>query len=61
MKLSSKEKSNLILGLIVILLAVGYYFTNYKRSIKLELKGFVDAEREKPRQVAEEVKDTTQQ
>ncbi|MFK7772921.1 MAG: DUF1573 domain-containing protein [Saprospiraceae bacterium] len=36
-------------------------FTNYKRSIKLELKGFVDAEREKPRQVAEEVKDTTQQ
>ncbi len=36
-------------------------FTNYKRSIKLELKGFVDAEREKPKQVAEEVKDTTQQ
>lgn len=36
-------------------------FTNYKRSIKLELKGFVDAEREKPRQVVEEIKDTTQQ
>ena len=36
-------------------------FTNYKRSIKLELKGFVDAEREKPRQVVQEVKDTTQQ
>lgn len=35
--------------------------TNYKRAIKLELKGFVDAEREKPRQVIEEEKDTTQQ
>jgi hypothetical protein len=35
--------------------------TNYERSIKLELKGFVDAEREKPRQVIEEKKDTTQQ
>ncbi len=34
--------------------------TNYDRAIKLELKGFVDAEREKPRQVAEEKKDTTQ-
>ena len=36
-------------------------FTNYRRSIKLELKGFVDAEREKPRQVVEEIKDTMQQ
>ena len=35
--------------------------TNYKRSIKLELKGYVDAEREKPRQVVEELKDTIQQ
>jgi hypothetical protein len=36
-------------------------FTNYRRSIKLELKGFVDAEREKTRQVVEEIKDTMQQ
>lgn len=36
-------------------------FTNYRRSIKLELKGYVDAEREQPKQVVEEVKDTTQQ
>ena len=35
-------------------------FTNYKRAIKLELKGFVDAEREKPKQVVEEKKDTIQ-
>lgn len=35
--------------------------TNYNRAIKLELKGFVDAEREKPRQVVEEIKDTIQQ
>jgi len=36
-------------------------YTNYKRSIKLELKGFVDAEREKPKQVVQEIKDTIQQ
>lgn len=35
-------------------------FTNYRRSIKLELKGFVDAEREKARKVVEEIKDTIQ-
>lgn len=34
--------------------------TNYKRAIKLELKGYVDAEREKPRKVVEEKKDTIQ-
>jgi len=34
--------------------------TNYKRAIKLELKGFVDAEREKPKKVVEEKKDTMQ-
>ena len=34
--------------------------TNYRRAIKLELKGYVDAEREKPRKVVEEKKDTIQ-
>jgi hypothetical protein len=34
--------------------------TNYRRSIKLELHGIVDTEREKPKQVSVEKKDTTQ-
>jgi len=36
-------------------------FTNDNRRIKLELKGYVDAEREKPRQIVKEKQDTTQQ
>lgn len=35
-------------------------YTNYKRKIKLELKGFVDAERAKPPQVTEVIKDSIQ-
>lgn len=35
-------------------------FTNYKRAIKLELKGIVDAERAKPKKVVKEKKDTIQ-
>jgi hypothetical protein len=35
-------------------------FTNYRRAITLELKGIVDAEREQPKQIVKEKKDTTQ-
>ena len=35
-------------------------FTNYKRAIKLELKGVVDTEREKPKKVVKKKKDTIQ-
>jgi hypothetical protein len=38
-KLNSKEKSNLILGFFIILLPIGYYFTNYKKSIELDTYG----------------------
>ena len=34
--------------------------TDYNRAIKLELKGYVDAEREKPKKVVKEKKDTIQ-